>query len=239
MTSRTSPQGPVARAVPMAPALSRTSALLTALALTLSVLVAGVVAAPPASASNVEDNFTAALNQARAARGIAKLTSRPRLVSVARSWAAAMANQSKLSHNPNLTSKVNNWRWVGENVGYGPNATAVHVAFMDSPAHRANILDRDYTEVGIGAVVRDGRVWVAQVFRQPLRVTTSSVQRSYGGSLRLGDRGAAVKRIQGRLGLKQTGHYGRATAAAVSRFQKQLGWQGRGVVGRQTWAHLF
>ena len=32
------------------------------------------------------------------------------------------------------------------NVGYGPDALTVHVAFMNSPAHKANILDRDYTE---------------------------------------------------------------------------------------------
>jgi uncharacterized protein YkwD len=39
---------------------------------------------------------------------------------------------------------------------------------MASAPHRANILDRDYTQVGVGAIVRDGRVWVAEVFRRPL-----------------------------------------------------------------------
>ena len=48
-------------------------------------------------------------------------------------------------------------------------SASVHTAFMNSPAHKANILDRDYTEVGIGAVVANGRVWVAQVFRRPMR----------------------------------------------------------------------
>ena len=80
-----------------------------------------------------------------------------------------MAGSSRLYHNPRLTSDVTNWRWVGENVGYGPSVASVHTAFMNSPAHKANILDRDYTEVGIGVVVANGRVWVAEVFRRPMR----------------------------------------------------------------------
>jgi uncharacterized protein YkwD len=40
---------------------------------------------------------------------------------------------------------------------------------MHSPEHKANILDRDYTQVGIGAVTVNGRVWVAEVFRRPMK----------------------------------------------------------------------
>ena len=156
-----------------------------------------------------------------------------------------MAGRSTLYHNPDLTSDVKNWRWVGENVGYGPDALTVHVAFMNSPAHKANILDRDYTEVGIGAVTVDGRVWVAEVFRRPLRVTTStrttSVSRTatFSHTLRYGSTGATVKRVQGRLSLRQTGYYGTYTRRAVARFQRAQGWTGRGNVGPKTWGRLF
>jgi len=136
---------------------------------------------------------------------------------------------------------VTNWQYVGENVGYGPDALTVHVAFMNSPAHRANILDRDYTEVGVGAVVVGDRVWVAEVFRRPMRVTTSSVTTTSGfpGRLTYGSTGTAVKKVQARLGLSTTGFYGSYTKQAVSRFQRSLGWRGRGNVGRGTWGHLF
>lgn len=223
----------------VAPVRSRAAALLTALVLVLAAFVTGAVTAPSADASSVEDTFTAKLNHARTARGLPRLETRNALVQVAREWAARMAEQSKLYHNPNLTSDVTNWRWVGENVGYGPDALTVHVAFMRSPGHRANILDRDYTEVGIGAVVRDGRVWVAEVFRRPMRVTTSSVRATFSHTLRYGSKGAAVKRVQGRLDLRQTGYYGRYTKAAVSRFQQAQGWAGRGNVGPKTWSRLF
>lgn len=60
-----------------------------------------------------------------------------------------------------------NWRWVGENVGFGPEVRTVQEAFMRSAGHRANMLDRDYAQTGVGVARRDGRVWVVQVFRRP------------------------------------------------------------------------
>jgi len=232
-------------AVAVVPARSRVAALVTALALVLAALVTGAATARPAGASSVEDTFTDRLNAARSERGVPRLTTRSHLVGVAREQAARMADQNKLYHNPSLTSDVNNWRWVGENVGYGPDAVRVHVAFMNSPAHKDNILDRDYTEVGIGAVVRNGRVWVAEVFRQPARTTTSSarsvssVATTFDQALRLGSRGDTVKRVQARLGLSRTGYYGHYTQSAVTRFQQRQGWTGRGNTGPKTWSRLF
>lgn len=246
-----SPRGTAAAAVTsaacpiLAPARQRAAALLTAFVLVLAALLTGAITARPAGATSVEDSFTDRLNQARASRGIPQLTTRANLVAVAREQAARMANKNLLYHNPKLTSDVNNWRWVGENVGYGPDAGSVHVAFMNSQAHKDNILDRDYTEVGIGSVVRNGRVWVVQVFRRPARITSSSartvsaVASRPDQALRLGSRGAAVTRVQARLGLSETGYYGRYTQAAVSRFQRQQGWAGRGNTGRKTWSRLF
>jgi hypothetical protein len=46
-----------------------------------------------------------------------------------------------------------------------------------------------------------------------------------------GDRGSAVKRIQGRLGLAADGVFGKQTARAVKRFQRRKGLVADGVVG--------
>lgn len=217
------------------------AALLTVLAVLLTALVSGAATAAPAGATSVEDVFTTGINKARAARGIPRLTPRAALVRVAREQARRMASQNRLYHNPNLTSDVTNWRWVGENVGYGPDAVTVHAAFMGSADHLANMLDRDYTEVGVGAVVAGGRVWVAEVFRRPMQVAAASRARlaSFQRTLRYGSTGAAVKRVQGRLNLRQTGFYGTYTRRAVSRFQRAQGWRGRGNVGPKTWRRLF
>jgi uncharacterized protein YkwD len=57
----------------------------------------------------------------------------------------------------------------------GPDARAIHDAFMNSPAHRSNILDTDFTEVGIGtATDENGTLYVTEVFRQPLRRRVSA-----------------------------------------------------------------
>jgi uncharacterized protein YkwD len=177
----------------------RALAAITASLLVLAALVTGAVTAQPAGASTVEDNFTHRLNHARTIRGIPALHVRASLVKVARAQAARMANRNLLYHNPNLTTDVKNWRFVGENVGYGPSPRSIHRAFMHSPPHRANILDRDYTEVGIGSVTKNGRIWVAQVFRRPM--TTSWASFSFSQPLRFASTGPAVLAVQRRLGL--------------------------------------
>jgi uncharacterized protein YkwD len=214
----------------------RATAAATAVVLVLAALVTGAVTAHPAGATSVEDSFTARLNGARSDRGIPRLAVRSALAAVARAQAQRMANRGVLYHNPNLTRDVKNWRWVGENVGYGPNAHAVHVAFMKSAPHKANILDRDYSQIGIGAVVRGGRVWVAEVFRRPMHAASYA---SWSHTLRFGSKGMTVQRVQHRLGLRTTGWYGTATKRAVVSFQRRQGWAGHGNVGPRTWQRLF
>jgi uncharacterized protein YkwD len=214
----------------------RALAAVTASLLVLVALVTGAVTAGPAGATTNEDSFTTKLNHERTSRDIPALTVRTALVRVARAQANRMATANVLSHNPNLTTDVKNWRWVGENVGYGSTVAAVHSAFMHSAPHKANILDRDYTEVGIGSVTKDGRVWVAQVFRRPL---TQSASSGWTTTLQYGSTGAAVKRVQARLGVRPTGWYGVTTKSAVTHYQRGLGWSGKGAVGVKTWHRLF
>lgn len=136
-----------------------------------------VVAAPAAfaSSSSFEAEFVAKVNASRQAAGLQSYAVASDLTSIARSHSARMASSNSLYHNPSLTSQVSNWQAVGENVGTGPNVDDLHTAFMNSPDHRANILDRDFTQVGIGvAVDKKGTIWVTQVFRQPMSSGGSS-----------------------------------------------------------------
>jgi uncharacterized protein YkwD len=79
-----------------------------------------------------------------------------------------MASHQSMRHNPYLTSQVQNWQSVGENVGRGPGEPNIERAFMGDTYHRDNILSRDFTQVGIGTA-RDshGRLYVDEVFRRP------------------------------------------------------------------------
>ena len=147
-------------------ATRRTTGWLLSAALLASTLV-GLSPAPASATGPNTSSILSAVNSARANAGRRPLSLRSDLSAVAYRWSQHMAATGTLAHNPNLTRQVSHWRWVGENVGYGPSWSAVETALMNSPSHRANILDRDYSQIGIGVVVRNGRVWVTQVFRSP------------------------------------------------------------------------
>ena len=120
-------------------------------------------------------SYLSVLNQERASRGVAPLQLSADLVRVAQSWSDQMARSRRLQHNPHLQSEVANWWSVGENVGVGPDLRDLEQAFWDSAEHRANILDKDYTDVGIAATFRDDRLWMTVVFRQPWHHVTHHV----------------------------------------------------------------
>ena len=112
----------------------------------------------------IESEFVSLTNSARGSRG--RLVVDSELTSIARRWSQRMASENRLAHNPNLSREVSqDWQKLGENVGTGDNAPQIHDAFMNSPAHRANILDPEFTHIGVG-VERgsDGRIWVTEVF---------------------------------------------------------------------------
>ena len=127
------------------------------------------VTATAASANTDEAAFIRDTNAARAAHGLPALAVYSDLTTIARNWSANMAAKNTLYHNPNLASQVQNWKVVGENVGVGPDESSIQTAFMNSPEHRANILDSEYTQFGVGTV-RDskGQLWVTVDFRDPM-----------------------------------------------------------------------
>jgi uncharacterized protein YkwD len=128
-----------------------------------------------AANSTMESQFVAKVNAARESAGLRPYTVASDLISVARNHSAQMASRQSLYHNPNLTSDVQNWQAVGENVGEGPTVSDIHVAFMNSPEHRSNILDHDFTQIGVGVSVdSNGTIWVTEDFRQPMHSTSSS-----------------------------------------------------------------
>ena len=149
---------------PGALAMKRTLTMLLAV---IAMLTAVMAVSPAAHAGPGEGSFFTQTNNSRAQARLRGYVSKADLVEVARRHAARMAAQKRIWHNPNLGREVSGWRAVGENVGMGPDVTPIHNAFMKSASHRANILDRGFTEVGMGTA-RDsnGRLYVVQVFRQ-------------------------------------------------------------------------
>ena len=86
------------------------------------------------------------------------------LTAKAQAWAAHMAATGCLCHS-NLTDGVNvSWSKLGENVGRGPSVASLQDAFIGSPEHFENMMDRSFQWVGIGVAYGQGQMWVAEVF---------------------------------------------------------------------------
>jgi uncharacterized protein YkwD len=214
------------RPVTARPAGRRVTALVAAASAAI-VTLTGLVAAPSAQASTSgsESAFVSSINDARDDAGRAALSTSSDLTSVARAWAQRMASSNTLKHNPNLTSQVKGWRYVGENVGVGGDVASLHRAFMDSAPHKANILDRDYTQIGVGVAMGNGRMWVVEVFRKPSNTSSASrvlaTKHSSSTVYRVGSRGSMVKKIQRVVGVRADGIFGPKTRDAVKRWQKR------------------
>ena len=131
-------------------------------------VVPAAVGAQTADPGAVEQEFVADINALRTSKGLHPLAVHPELVSVARSWAASMAKADQISHNPRLAQSVTaDWQKLGENVGVGMTEDKLHQAFIDSPSHYRNLVDPDFTYIGVGVVFgRDGAIFTAHEFMQ-------------------------------------------------------------------------
>lgn len=134
-------------------------------------VAASVPAAAPAAVgrpvvdAGEEAQFVALLNKRRRSVGVRAVVVHSDLVDVARGWSASMARTDQLAHNPRLGGQVHTWRIVGENVGLGYSVASLDDAFWASPGHRYNLLDRQFTEVGVGVVTLGQKIWVTLDFR--------------------------------------------------------------------------
>ena len=122
--------------------------------LTMAVLLPAVSPAAPAGAQAAEETaFIAALNQTRTNVGLPALTIHDELTSLSRGWAQTMADAGEIFHaNPISAGLGAPWLKLGENVGVGPTVTELMDAFRASPGHYANIVDPEFTHVGVGVV---------------------------------------------------------------------------------------
>lgn len=141
---------------------SRSAAALLALLL----LAIATAACLPAE----ERTFFDRTNAMRRSEGVAALQENDVLTAKAEGWARQMAATGNLVHS-NLTSGLGDLRWtaLGENIGMSSPTSdtllTIQKAMAASSSHRANMVNRQFTHMGVG-VARDaaGRVWVAEVF---------------------------------------------------------------------------
>lgn len=131
-----------------------------------------------ATSASIEEQVFSAINHFREEQHLSPLSMAKDLSSVARLHSQDMATRSYFDHispDGNTMRKrvlgfgITNWNRLAENIAmnYGHNdpATVAVRGWLNSPAHRQNILDQDLTETGIGvAVDAKGRIYLTQLF---------------------------------------------------------------------------
>lgn len=121
-----------------------------------------------ASAQTAEEScFTSRINGARERAGLSPYETNADLAGIARTHSQKMAESGTIYHSTNLASVApRGWKSLGENVGMGPTCDAIHNAFMNSPSHRANVLEPKFAFVGVGVVIASNTIFVTEVFMQ-------------------------------------------------------------------------
>lgn len=124
----------------------------------------------PSHVSDFERQVVELTNAERAKAGLAPLEMYGPLMSVAEAKSQDMANLGYFSHtSPTYGSPFDQikaagiqYRAAGENIAQGQRTPEQVVnAWMNSPGHRANILNASYTHIGVG-FVENGYYWTQQ-----------------------------------------------------------------------------
>lgn len=133
---------------------------------------------PGAELSPQEKKLLELTNAERKKAGLEPLRASPLLFKVARAHAQNMAKQGKLEHvldGKNPLQRVRdagyNYSAAGENIARFGSKTPLETLvkmWMESKIHRENILNPDFTEIGLGIAPDDNdRVFYAQEFGKP------------------------------------------------------------------------
>jgi uncharacterized protein YkwD/uncharacterized membrane protein required for colicin V production len=123
---------------------------------------------------DLEKRMLELVNQERAAAGLRPLAPDPELTEVARQHSTDMFTRGYFAHDtPEGLSPFDRMRQAnvrfltaGENLALAPTLGVAHTGLMNSPGHRANILQPQFGRVGIG--IMDGGMrglMVSQEFR--------------------------------------------------------------------------
>lgn len=143
-------------------------AVVAALAVTMA--TAALAPSAASAAGGAAGEVFALTNAERTRSGLPALVSDPGLDAAAAEWARHLAASCTFAHSSSgwRSTRVGAFGWVatGENIAAGqPDAASVVAGWMKSSGHRANILDKRYTGLGVGfATGSCHRTYWVQIF---------------------------------------------------------------------------
>lgn len=130
-----------------------------------------------------EQYLFAAANQARASEGLPPLRFDPVLSEAAAQHAREMALHAAISHQFNDEADLAergasagvHFRLISENVAEAPTSVTIHELWMNSPHHRANLLDPKIDSIGVAIVRRGDQLYAVEDFASTVQ-TLSLIQ---------------------------------------------------------------
>lgn len=146
----------------------------------------GSVGSVAAMGSVAEQYLFAAANAERLQRGLAPLHWDATLHEAAQRHAGEMVARESISHQyPGEADLARRGQTAGarftvisENVAEAWSAPEIHEAWMESPGHRANLLDPRVDAVGISVERRDGQMYAVEDFDHTVQTLSYSQQES-------------------------------------------------------------
>jgi len=132
-------------------------------------------------------------NEARAAAGVGPLKWDSALAAGALLHCERMVAEGPIAHRyggePDLTIRAQNagahFSLIAENVALGSHIASIHQGWLDSPGHRANLLNPQVDSVGIAVVAGGGVLYaVADYARMVPVLTREEVEGSVAGLIR-------------------------------------------------------
>ena len=110
--------------------------------------------------AKAEKEMLLLINKERASNGIQSVSLDPALQQVARSHSEDMFRQGYFSHTSldgrtpflRMEDAGINYQYAGENLALSPTTGLAMKGLMNSPGHRANILNPNFNKVGIGVI---------------------------------------------------------------------------------------
>lgn len=106
-------------------------------------------------------------NAARIDEGLEPYTSDAHMTAVAQNWSLQQVADGEMHPNPLYAEQIPaGWITTAQNVAKGFRYTQVTQGWLNSPPHRANILNPDSTHMGIGAACDGRSIYYTQIIAQ-------------------------------------------------------------------------
>jgi hypothetical protein len=164
---------------------------LVTITLLLTAAAVPMQAAAQGSPTVAEQYLFTAANHERAQQGLPALRWDAKLYLAAQAHATEMAQRESISHQypgePELSARARlvgaTFSVIAENVAEAPTAVRIHEAWMQSPGHRANLLDPRLDAVGIRVLSRNGQLYAVEDFSRAVVALTLGQQENAVASL--------------------------------------------------------